>query len=347
MKQSLAVASRLGRWLLCAAALAAAPVLADDEARQWLSAMNAALAARNYQGEFLHLANGHVEKMRIFHRVKDGRVAERLVNLSGNGREIIRNDSVVQCYLPDDRRVLVESQADTGNMLGTLPVFESSLEASYTLVLGDRAMVLGRPARVLEVQPRDGYRFGYRLWIDEENKMPVRTDLCDADGRMLEQVLFTSLRVGGPLADAAFHADVDASSFEWIRQGGAPQKTLADEQLPWRLLQLPPGFRISSSVEQLLPGSDHPVTHVVISDGLASVSVFIEGPPAPPRQATEGQGRVGSAFAYSKVVADHQVTAVGEVPPQTVEYIAAGVAPAKPRRLSFGTTAAVPSTPAQ
>jgi sigma-E factor negative regulatory protein RseB len=348
MRQRPAGAARLGGWLLCAAAaLAAAPVLADEEARQWLAAMNAALATRNYQGEFLHLANGHVEKLRILHRIKDGRVAERLVNLSGNGREIIRNDAELQCYLPDERKVLVESQAETGTMLGTLPVFEASLEASYRLVLGERAMVLGRPARILAVNPRDGYRFGYRLWIDEENKMPVRTDLCDADGRMLEQVLFTSLRVGGLLADAAFRPDVDAASFEWVRQAGSrPQQTLADE-LPWRLLQLPPGFRISSAVEQLLPGSDHPVTHLVLSDGLASVSVFIEGPPAPPRQATEGQGRVGSAFAYSKVVAGHQVTAVGEVPPQTVEFIASGVAPVKPHRLGFGSAAAVPGTPAQ
>ncbi len=339
MRERVAGARRLGRWLLCAAVLAAAPVLADDEARQWLTAMNDALAARNYQGEFLHLANGHVEKLRIFHRVKDGRVAERLVNLSGNGREIIRNEAGVQCYLPDERKVLAEPQADTGNMLGTLPNFDASLESSYRLVLGERAMVLGRPARVLAVNPRDGYRFGYRLWIDEEHKMPVRTDLCDADGRMLEQVLFTALKVGGPLSDAAFRPDVDASAFEWVRQGASPQKALADD-LPWRLVQLPPGFRISSSVEQLLPGSDHPVTHLVLSDGLASVSVFIEGPPEPPRQATEGQGRVGSAFAYSKVVAGHQVTAVGEVPPQTVELIASGVAPAKPRRLGLDAAAA-------
>ena len=346
MSERLAGARRLGRWLLWAAVLVAAPVLADDEARQWLAAMNEALAARNYQGEFLHLANGHVEKLRIYHRVKDGRVAERLVNLSGNGREIIRNEAGVQCYLPDERKVLVESQADTGNMLGTLPTFEASLESSYRLVLGERAMVLGRPARVLAVNPRDGYRFGYRLWIDEEHKMPVRTDLCDADGRMLEQVLFTTLRVGGPLPDSAFRPDVDAASFEWVRQAGSPQKTLTDD-LPWRLVQLPPGFRVSSSVEQLLPGSDHPVTHLVLSDGLASVSVFIEGPPAPPRQATEGQGRVGSAFAYSKVVAGHQVTAVGEVPPQTVEFIASGVAPAKPRRFGFGSAAAASASPAQ
>jgi len=346
MKQRLAGAARLGRWLVCAALLAAAPTRADDEARQWLTAMNAALAARNYQGEFLHLANGHVEKLRIIHRIKDGRVAERLLNLSGSGREIIRNDAIVQCYLPAERRVLVETQAETGNMLGTLPVFEASLEASYRLVLGERVMVLGRPARVLAVNPRDGYRFGYRLWIDEENMMPVRTDLCDADGRMLEQVLFTSLRVGGPIADAAFRPDVDASAFEWIRQGRSPPQTPADE-LPWRLAQLPAGFRISSAVEQLLPGSDHPVTHLVISDGLASVSVFIEGPPAPPRQATEGQGRMGSAFAYSKVVGGHQVTAVGEVPPQTVEFIASGVTPANPRRLGLGSTAALPGAPAQ
>jgi sigma-E factor negative regulatory protein RseB len=308
--------------------------------------MNEALATRNYQGEFLHLANGRVEKLRILHRVKDGRIAERLVNLSGNGREIVRHDSEVQCYLPDEREVLVESQAEPGVMLGTLPVFESSLEANYQLALGERSMVLGRPARVLSVSPRDGYRFGYRLWIDEENKMPVRTDLCDEDGRMLEQVLFTALRVGGTLPDAAFRPDVDASGFAWVRQAGSPPKQLVGE-LPWRLVQLPPGFRISSSVEQHLPGSDHPVTHVVLSDGLASVSVVIEDPPAPPRQATEGQGRFGSAFAFSRVVAGHQVTAVGEVPPQTVEFIAAGVAPAKPRRLSLGAAAALPGAPAQ
>jgi sigma-E factor negative regulatory protein RseB len=335
---------RFGGGLLLAAALAAAPALADDEARQWLAAMNEALATRNYQGEFLHLANGHVEKLRILHRVKDGHVAERLVNLSGSGREIIRSDAELQCYLPAEHTVLVESESEPGTLLGTLPSFDASLEASYRLTLGDRALVLGRAARILEVNPLDGYRFGYRLWIDEENKMPVRTDLCDADGHVLEEVLFTSLKVGGALADAAFRPGLDASSFAWVRQAGSTQKMLADE-LPWSLLQVPPGFRISSSGEQRLPGSEHPVTHLVLSDGLASVSVFIEGPPAPPRQASEGQGRVGSAFAYSRVVAGHQVTAVGEVPPQTVEFIAGGVAPANARRAGLAAPAVAPAPP--
>jgi sigma-E factor negative regulatory protein RseB len=322
-------AKSLGGWLVCSAALLAAlPAAADDEARRWLHGMSEALAAQNYQGELLHLANGSVEKLRVLHRVRDGRIAERLVSLSGNGREMVRNDAEVQCYLPDQRRVVVESYTDRGPLLGTLPSFDDRLEDNYHVTVAGRLRsLLGSQARVIAVRPKDGFRFGYRIWIEERTMMPVRTDLCDAQGRLLEQVLFTSLAVGGTLPDTAFRPDVDATGFSWVRQGHSTlHATSADPS--WQLLRLPPGFRLSSSGEQLLPGSEAPVTHLVLSDGLASVSVFIEEPPAPPRIALEGEGRVGSAFAYAKVVAGHQVTAVGEVPRETVQFIASGVAQA-------------------
>jgi len=322
-------------WLVTGAALFSLPALGDDEARRWLAGMTEALASRTYQGEFLHLANGHVEKLRILHRVKDGRVMERLVSLSGNGREVVRSDAEVQCYLPDERKVVVESRADHGPLLGTLPTFDNNLEANYHLEMGGRARsVIGRTARIVAVTPRDGYRFGYRVWIDEDTRMPLRTDLCDAEGAVLEQVLFTSLKVGGVLPDNALRPGVRAEGYTWVHQAASNHGNRADD-LPWRLLQLPPGFRVSSSGEQLLPDTDGPVTHLVLSDGLASVSVFIAGPPTAPRRQTEGQGRVGSAFAYSKIVGGHQVTAVGEVPPQTVEFIASGVTPAATSRTSM------------
>jgi len=333
-------AAVVGAWwrampVACLALLLAGPAAADDEARRWLTQMNQAVAGRNYQGEFLHLGHGPVEKLRIFHRVKDGHVLERLVSLSSLGREVVRHDAELQCYLPEERTVLVETPPDDRALLGAVPTFDVGVEQNYRVELAGRDRVIGRPSRIVAVTPRDGYRFGYRLWIDEETKMPLRTDLCDPQGRMLEQVLFTSLEVDGPLPDAAFRAEVDASHFSWVRQAANPPRA-SSPATPWRLLQLPPGFKVSSSSEQRLPGSDQPVTHMVLSDGLASVSVFIEGPPAPPRQPTEGQGRVGSAFAYSKFVAGHQITAIGEVPPQTVEYIATGVAPGKPGKPALG-----------
>ena len=336
------LAGALGAGLLVGSALCPRPALADEEARQWLADMTAAVATGNYQGEFLHLADGRVEKLQIMHRVKDGHVSERLVSLSGNGREVVRTDGEVQCYLPDERKVLVETHAEHGPLLGPLPSGADKLEANYRLEIAGRVRsVIGRPAHILAVNPRDGYRFGYRVWIDDGTHMPIRTDLCDAQGTVLEQVLFTSLKVGGVLPDAAFRPSLSTEGFTWVRQSSASLHA-SSGVLPWRVMQMPPGFRVSSSGVEMLPGNERPVMHVVLSDGLALVSVFIEGPPTPPHRATDGEGRVGSAFAFSRVLNGHQVTALGEVPPATVQLIAAGVTPAIPPRVGFGSAAVSP-----
>ena len=53
----------------------------------------------------------------------------------------------------------------------------------------------------------------------------------------------------------------------------------------------------------------------------------------------EGGGQFGSAYAYSRVVAGHQVTAVGEVPAATVEFLAAAVVPGRAAAEDVGTAA--------
>jgi len=317
--------------LLAPLAFGAAAALADDEARRWLADMNEALASRNYQGEFLHLhlPNGRVEKLRILHRVKDGHVSERLLSLTGNGREFVRRDSQVQCFLPDQRTVLVEDGGEQGPLLGTLPHFDAALESSYRVEMGGREpSLLGGMARIVAIDPRDGYRYGYRLWIAEDTHMPVRTDLCDARGNVLETVLFTRLSVGGAIPDPAFRPAAQTEGYTWVRHGPAATRAAAVADVPWRLLQLPPGFQLSSAGEQRLPGSEQPAVHFVLSDGLASVSVFIEATGSAP--AAEGRGQLGLASVFSRLVGGHQVTAVGEVPPATVQYIAAGVEAATP-----------------
>jgi sigma-E factor negative regulatory protein RseB len=78
-----------------------------DDPRVWLQKMNQALATRNYDGTFFHLSEGRVETMRIVHRVRAGRVTERLQSLDGSGREFVRNNDELTCYLPDQHTVLV------------------------------------------------------------------------------------------------------------------------------------------------------------------------------------------------------------------------------------------------
>jgi len=106
---------------------------ASEEPREWLEKMNRALATRNYDGTFFHLSGGRVETMRIVHRVRAGRVTERLVSLDGSGREFVRNNDELTCYLPDQHTVLVEPRQDRGPFLGSLPQFGARKIRKYKI----------------------------------------------------------------------------------------------------------------------------------------------------------------------------------------------------------------------
>ena len=203
-------------WLVCA--LGAGAASATDDPAEWLQRMNVALSSRNYDGSFFHLSDGKVESLRIIHRVTDGQVTERLMSLDGSGREFIRSGSELACYLPDQRTVLVERRSREGSLLGKLPVLDPSAAQFYEVQGGERTRLLGRPVRVVRVSPRDDYRYGYRLWIDEKTAMPLKTQMCDGRGNVVEQIVFASLRLPASIPDAAFEPAVSTRGFRWIRR---------------------------------------------------------------------------------------------------------------------------------
>ncbi len=297
---------------------------AEDDARAWLERMDRALATRNYDGTFFHLRNGKVETLRIIHRVENGRVAERLVSLD-SGREIVRDDKELTCYLPDQQRILVEPRQDERPLLGTLPDFDAAVTEHYRLEKLPAARLLGRDTQVIAVNPNDAYRFGYRLWIDDETALPLKTQLCDERGNVVEQVLFANITLPESIPRAAVKPQVDVRGLQWVKQP-APSQASASVAKLWRAGKVPPGFRLTATNTQMMDGSKSPVAHLVYSDGLASVSVFIETG-AGDRDQLNGLARVGSAFAFSTTVRGHQVTAVGEVPAQTVQLIAHSTKP--------------------
>jgi sigma-E factor negative regulatory protein RseB len=309
----------------CALVVAAAAGAAE-EPRQLLERMNQALTQRNYVGTFVQLANGQVSTMRILHRVEKGRVTERLVSLDGSGREIVGTSEELSCYLPEQRKVLVERRKNQGPLLGTLPSFRPEIIEYYTVETGGTGRVLGRTTRLVSVTPKDSYRFGYRLWLDEQTAVPLKTQLCDADGRVIEQILFTEIAWPDRIPNSEFKPQLSTEGFTWVR-GESPLgiAEIPSDSLLWRAIKLPPGFRLSASTTQPLENPSRPVAHLVYSDGLATVSVFIEA--SDQGQGLPGHALIGSSAAFSTVVDGHQVTAVGEVPPQTVELIGRSVQP--------------------
>jgi sigma-E factor negative regulatory protein RseB len=306
---------------------------------QWLERMNKALTTRNYDGTFTHWQGGAVETLRIIHRLQDGQVAERLVSLDGSGREFIRTGPSLACYLPDRRTVLVEQRPPEESLVG-FPAVNSEAAGNYDIREVARMRLNRRDTHVISVAPRDEFRYGYRLWIDDSTAMPLKSQLCDTDGRVIEQLVFASLTMATHIPDSAFKPEVSTDGFQWLRNDAAPAAAAtAAPATVWSALKLPPGFRMMLRGPQTLPGSATPVDHLVFTDGLAAVSVFVESRPAggPGEISEVRSAHVGSSSAFSTVMNGYKITAVGEVPPATVQFIATQVRAQTP---------AAPTTPA-
>jgi sigma-E factor negative regulatory protein RseB len=310
--------------------LAVASVATAEEPGKWLERMNQALTTRNYDGTFSHWQGGKVEMLRIIHRVQDGAVSERLVSLDGSGREFIRTGSDLACYLPDKRTVLVERRPPQESLFGGFPAINDQTASFYDIKEIARMRLNRRDTHVITVSPKDEFRYGYRLWIDDSTAMPLKTQLCDAHGHVIEQIVFASLTLAARIPDSAFKPEVSTEGFQWLRNESAPPKDpSAAASLVWDAVKLPPGFKMTARKAQTMPGSTDPVDHLVFTDGLASVSVFVEAHSQTTSSSDDPpldeSARVGSSSAFSTVIDGHKVTAVGEVPPATVRFIANSV----------------------
>ena len=339
LRSSGGIASLALAWAVASAAAAEEPPpkhLPDHTPAQWLERMDHALTTRNYDGTFSHWQGGRVEMLRIIHRVQDGTVSERLASLDGSGREFIRTGSNLACYLPDRRTVLVEQRPAEESLVG-FPSVNDQTASLYDIREIGHTRLNRRETHVISVSPKDEYRYGYRLWIDDSTAMPLKSQLADAHGGVIEQIVFASLTLTAHIPDSAFRPEISTDGFQWLRDDTAPHLQPGSTALAWSAMSLPPGFRMTVRSAQILPGTAGAVDHLVFTDGFASVSVFVErrtapsGAPAVPESAT-----VGSSSAFSTVVDGHKITAVGEVPPATVRFIASqlkaqGSAPAAGR----------------
>lgn len=307
------------RWLPLYAVLALVPAAgsAAERAHDWLTRMHDAARRLSYDGTFVFQQGRQLELLRVVHQSEGGRVRERLVSLNGTPREIVRDDETVLCFLPDESSVVVEHRkAGTRSFPALLPERAAELEQSYLFELGPRARVVGRMAQVVVVKPRDALRYGYRLWADTETGLLLKADLVDARGETLEQFMFTQLTIGN-VPKSALEPQSEGKGLRWHR---APQSNAsASSEARWSVSRLPKGFRLETHVTRMGPVSKAAVEQLVYSDGLATVSVFIEKAASAAASGVEATSHMGAVHAYRRRVDGHQVTVVGEVPQATVK----------------------------
>ena len=304
-------------------------VHAGDDANTWLLKMNQASRNLSYSGSFVYQHGDQLESMRILRKVQGGLVRERLVSLNGAAREVIRTDQEVRCYLPDENMVVVEQRRlEARGFPSLLPESLHNLDKNYIITLGASERVVDRNTRIVTISPRDSYRYGYRLWADEKTGLLLKANLVDDRGLTIEQFMFTSIEIDGKIPDSAFEPRAPGKDYAWHREGkDAIQSLTADSA--WKVSRLPPGFTLSMHMRRMIPQRKTAVEHIIYSDGLAVVSVFIEKLADKPALGdfTDGM-HIGAVHARARVIDTHRVTVVGEVPAATVDMMGASVVPA-------------------
>ncbi len=312
-----------GRVLALAAAIGAGAAQAQSpETLGWLRKMYDASQKLSYSGTFVYQQGARSETSRIT-RYGAGDI-ERLEVLDGMPREIVRTRDTVRCYLPNARVVKVENRAADRTFPALLPEKVGELARHYDISLGESRRIAGFDCQAILLKPKDNLRYGYRLYADASSGMLLKAMTVDAGGDTIEQFSFTQLTIGNVTRDMVRprHA---AGSWRIDNADASPAQLTG-----WSLSSELPGFRKIMELKRRL-GESRQAGQVVYSDGLAAVSVFIEPLDARGEAVRPGLASVGAIHIYTREVANHVVTVVGEAPAASVQRIANAVEYRRPQ----------------
>ncbi|MFQ5609205.1 MAG: MucB/RseB C-terminal domain-containing protein [Woeseiaceae bacterium] len=302
---------------LCAVVFAVLVANAQDDPHDWLERMSGALRSTTYEGTVIRVKGGSAEALKVVRTISDGVIRERVVAQDGNGLEIIRNGNEVHCILPDTQSVLVEKWNDQSTLFTKLPSRDLLSGNEYDVVIENDDRIAGRKTLVLAIRPHDEYRYSHKIWLDTETGFPLQTKMSNGDDDALELVKFADVRINHEIQASALQPSYSTENFRWFSQPAKTVKAIVESD--WSSDDLPLGFRVVETHSEASPGSDELMTHILYTDGVANVSVFITPLTGKP---TSEASSVGASNSYSTIVAAFRVTAVGEVPAVTVRQIA-------------------------
>ncbi len=314
----------------CLAAMLLVPgwAAADEQLENplvWLERMAHASRTLDYQGTFVYERGDQIQTLRVVHDAGESGERERLITLDGPAREVVRDARRVTCVLPGDGSVVIEKGAAAGGLSLAIPAELDGISDHYGIVAGGVARIADREARHVSLRPRDVFRYGHEFWVDMEHGLLLKSELVDASGGVLERVMFTSLQLLDGVPDQLLQPMALDDNVTRYREGA---RMTAVEPADWHIDALPAGFHLASRRRHHIPTTERDMEHLLFTDGLASVSVFIESH-AEADETGEGpflgSGRSGPVSAFARVINGHRVTVVGEVPLATVELVGASV----------------------
>jgi sigma-E factor negative regulatory protein RseB len=286
---------------------------ASSEVLQLLEDMTQSFSGLRYEGIFIHLEAMNMNSMRVRHGVMDGVEYESLVDLDGDKVEVLRVDDTIICVYPN---------ASVANMSQPLaPPFKrfknvesERLMKGYEMEVGSHVgRVAGRDTIIVKLIPKDEYRYGHELWLDKENNFLLKHDMVKTDGQLLERIQFTSVNFSPDLKHEDFVPKQGSYSEPLVKVMPRQVKNL------WSFDWLPAGFSLVWPEARAL---NHGTSMLLLSDGMATVSVFVEPATKVKKMSIFRTGAtIAGERSFTVKGQLYLLTLVGEVPQATIEKL--------------------------
>ncbi|MFT5656955.1 MAG: sigma-E factor negative regulatory protein RseB [Gammaproteobacteria bacterium] len=292
-------------------------------AMNWVQKMSESMRNLSYRGNFVYVHENQLESMSIFHIKDEAGEKERLLSLNGEAREVIRDNKNLTCIWPSSRTVVVDYSRQNRFSPLFIPDDIASISQFYDLKLAGVDRVAGYETVVIHISPKDQLRYGIKLWIAEDSGLLVKSNLINEHARVVEQVMFTNIEVlpegHGLSVDTTPVLDED---FTMIRYHRGDPSEMPSSDMGWHLKEMPGGFRQESVLDRKISDTGLLVHQMVFTDGLASLSVFIEKESI---QQHSGNTSMGAVNAFIRISDGYSITAIGEVPAITVQRVAESI----------------------
>lgn len=292
----------------------------SESALGWLKKMADAPRRHNYSGTFVYYADDHMETSRIIHKTDQTGEHEKIEVLDGLSRIVFRNNDEMKCYLPESKRIYTEKRWFRKFFPDVLPQSFDNIDENYYIKETGRERVTGHECQVLSLIPRDSFRYGHQFWIDVETGLLLKVAVVSGD-QIIEQFAFAQVEIDSKIHADQLKPDLSMVSDEW-KVTNLVTSFLNEGELKWIINNLPPGFRKLVEMKRNLTEKPELVNHIALSDGLATISVFIEpiikDAPTPVPGFFTSRGAIN---IYVRTLDGNKITTVGEVPLETIKLI--------------------------
>jgi sigma-E factor negative regulatory protein RseB len=324
-----AAASRAGRLWVPALALgmawgaqAAAP---GEDPLAWLQRAAQAARATSFAGTFSHSNGDRVSAVRITHVSSGNEEHERIEPLDGPPHEIVSHNDEMFCYFPDAKTVRLDRRVTARFFPAVVSAPSATVAANYEVTLGATERVLGFDCRWIRLDPKDAMRYAQRLCSEVNTGLVVRAKTLNGEQQVIEQYNFTDLKIGAQVAKTDVRSTFEARVKRWVTDA-QPREEARGAETGWTVAAPPAGFTKINELKRTLPGHVAPVSQIVYSDGVASLSVFVEPNNGPAPRTAEASSEDGTTTFFVRPMGEQLVSVLGEVPLATAQQFGRNVA---------------------